>query len=231
VARLPSSLKNQRLQFRYNSSIGISYQLTITLASSLQGSWSGTMEIVGFESHDNSLSMEALAPGFYISKMLSVCRTGEVIDLPPGASMNAISGNGFVWYDTGQEHIITQSTFRNCGYRSAAFNQYDNSTDRGCGDNPTTGCQTGSSVFGFLTHSDQFTPEIMQGTRNITFAKCGRRFKFSMDLLETVSGRGQNWLDVDGSVSGLRQPTLIGSGLALAKDWWSVDNEGKGECT
>ena len=37
-------------------------------------SWSGEMEIVGFESHDNGLSMESLASWFYIEKLLAVCR-------------------------------------------------------------------------------------------------------------------------------------------------------------
>ena len=32
------------------------------------------MEIVGFESHDNGLSMESLASWFYIEKLLAVCR-------------------------------------------------------------------------------------------------------------------------------------------------------------
>jgi hypothetical protein len=48
-----------------------------------------------------------------------------------------------------------------------------------------------------------------------------------MDQKDTVSGRAQNWLDADGSVSGLWEPALIGSGLENAKNWWAVDNEGK----
>jgi Sec-independent protein secretion pathway component TatC len=31
---------------------------------------------------------------------------------------------------------------------------------------------------------------------------------------------------MDGSVSGLNDPTIIASGLELAKDWWGVDNQG-----
>jgi hypothetical protein len=88
------------------------------------------------------------------------------------------------------------------------------------------GCRDDSSVFGFLTHSDEFTPEIMQATSNIRFNNCGRRFKFSNDQLDSVSGRAQNWVDVDGTVSGFGVPTLIGSGLYSVKDWWGVDNEG-----
>jgi G8 domain len=144
-------------------------------------SWSGRMEIVGFEAHDVGLSIEALAAGFWIDDMLAVCRTGSDLALPPGASASSIPGHGFFWYDdTDQEHIITSSTFRRCGYRSEEFIQYDGSPTRGCGDDDRTGCWAGSTVFGFLAHSDEFNPEIMQGTKKITFENCGRRFKLEI---------------------------------------------------
>jgi hypothetical protein len=195
------------------------------------GSWSGRMEILGFEAHDVGLSIEALAAGFWIDNMLAVCRTGTPIVLPTGASASFIAGNGFFWYDTGQQHIITNTVFRKCGYGSQDYNQYDSTADRGCGANATiSGCSSSSTTFGFLTHSDQFTPEVMQGTRNITFEKCGRRFKLhdfrNNNPPSTVSGRTQNWLDSDGSVSGLGVPVLIGSGQAAAGLWWAVDDEG-----
>ena len=159
--------------------------------------------------------------------MLAVCRTGEDLGKPPGTLNNRHEGNGFMWYDTNQEHIITDSTFRNCGFRSDQYNQYDSNPARGCDNTDKTyGCDPSSSVFTFTSHSDQHTPEVMQGTRNITYDNCGRRFKLSKDLLNTVSGRGQNWIDVDGTASGLGVPASIGSGLGQAKDWWGVDSEG-----
>ena len=143
-------------------------------------------------------------------------------------SWERVRGDGFVWYDTGQEHIITESVFRNCGYRSNEYNQYDQSSTRGCGDSNSNGCSDSSSVFGFLTHSDQFTPEIMQGTRAITFENCGRRFNLDNWLgnPNTVSGRNQNWLDVDGSASGLGVSTFMVSGAANVSTWWNVDSNG-----
>jgi hypothetical protein len=114
------------------------------------------------------------------------------------------------------EHIITNSTFRRCGYRSSLYNQYDQSPSRGCDD-----------TFGFLSHSDEFNPEVMQGTRNIIFQQCGRRFKFTVTNPTTVSGRLQNWVDFDGSVSGLNEATLIGSGLNDAGLWWKVEPSGE----
>ena len=77
-------------------------------------------------------------------------------------------------------------------------------------------------MFGFLTHSDEFNPELMQATRNLKFEEVGRKFKYSLTDIETNSGRNQNWFDVDGSVSGFGEPTLIGSGFASAGLWWRV---------
>jgi hypothetical protein len=130
-----------------------------------------------------------------------------------------------------QEHIITNSLFRQCGYRSSEFAQYETSPTRGCDGNGSNGCHQRSTTFGFLTHSDQFTPEIMQGTNEILFENCGRRFYLSDfrgdDLPDTVSGRGQNWIDVDGSASGLNEPTIIVSGLSSVKTWLEVDGDGE----
>lgn len=105
---------------------------------------------------------------------------------------------------------------------------YDSSSTRGCDTNSVNGCESGSSVWGFLTHSDQFTPEAMQATSGVTYEDCGRRFRlydYANDALSTVSGRNQNWMDTDGSASGLGEPTIIGSGLDDAGHWWLVDND------
>jgi hypothetical protein len=162
-----------------------------------------------------------------MDNLLAVCRTGESLSMP-SANAYSLEANGFFWYDTNMEHIITRATFRNCGLRSDAYNQYDTSPNRGCsGTDPQRGCGQGSTVFGLSSDTDQYTPQIMQGTKNITFDNCGRRFKFTMDHADTVSGRGQNWLDADGSVSGLKEPVLIGSGLKNASNWWAVDDDSK----
>ena len=67
-------------------------------------------------------------------------------------------------------------------------------------------------------------PEVMQATKNLTFIDCGRRFRYTVSVNDTVSGRSQSWLDIDGSASGLNVPTLIGSGLDSVKDWWGVED-------
>jgi len=67
----------------------------------------------------------------------------------------------------------------------------------------------------------------MQATANITFEDCGRRFylrNYQYDGSH-ISGRLQNWLDTDGSVSGFGEPTVLASGQPEAGLWWQVDND------
>jgi len=62
-------------------------------------SWSGTMNVMGWETHDVSLSLESLSGGgFWITDMLSVCRTGEDMVTPEGARQDTIRADGFGWY-------------------------------------------------------------------------------------------------------------------------------------
>jgi hypothetical protein len=179
--------------------------------------------MVGYEAHDVSLSLNVLTPdGFWLHNSLVVCRTGENLGLRNASLM---AGNGIVWYDTGQSHILSNVTFRNCGFRSNEFLQYDTSPTRGCGLNSTNGCHSTSAVFSSLTNSNQFVPEIMQASSGIEYENCGRRFRFTHSN-DTCSARLQNWIDEDGSVAGTGVPTLIGSGLSSVKDWWMVDDDG-----
>jgi hypothetical protein len=197
------------------------------------GSWSGRMEILGYECHDCGLSLESLSDGFWINNLLSVCRTQTPIALPDDADASQMRADGFKWYDTNQEHIITEAIFRNCGYRSDEYNDYNKDLARGCADEKDMGCSDSSSVWSMLTHSDQFVPEIMQGTRAITFENCGRRFRQQdyrldsrPDAPSSVSGREQNWYDIDGTITGFGERSVAASGLADAGMWWEVDDEG-----
>lgn len=186
------------------------------------------MDVYGFECHDCQLAVAALSQGFWMEDLLAVCRTGESLEMQTPRA-NKLEGSGFYWYDTGQLHIIAESEFRNCGLRSEDYDQYEDSASRGCANEGESnyGCSSDSTVFGLLSHSDQFNPEVMQATRGISFDNCGRRFRFTVDDEETVSGRLQNWFDVDGSISGLGEPTLIASGMQGAEDWWEVEDTGK----
>ena len=132
---------------------------------------------------------------------------------------------------------MTNATFRNCGYRSSLdnpYDQYDSSPTRGCYKDPYVGCSSGSSVFGSLAHSDEFNPELMQATKGIAFDNCGRRFKL-VDFRESgkddpsivpssISGRIQNWFDIDGSLIGTNEPTIAASGEPDAASWWTIED-------
>ena len=180
--------------------------------------------MVGYEAHDVRLSLNSISSdGFWLDNSLIVCRTGENLGIRNASFLEA---NGIVWYDTGQSHILSNVTFRNCGYRSDAFLQYDTSPTRGCDANNINGCDNDSAVFSSLTQSNQFVPEIMQASVGIKYENCGRRLRFTTNI-ETASGRSQNWIDTDGSVSGTGVPTLIGSGINSIRDWWTVDDDGK----
>ena len=184
------------------------------------------MEIIHFETHDVSLGLEALESGFAIRDLLVECRSGEEWVMP--GNPYDTSADGFFWYDTGQEHIVTSATFRNCGAH-ANYEFYDSPPSRCCDTNSVNGCHSGSTVFGLLTHSDQFTPELMQATEDITYENCGWRFKqhdvVDQNAIYAVSGRNQNWMDTDGTASDLNEPTLIGSGLSDAGHWWRVEDD------
>ena len=74
------------------------------------------MEVRGLETHDVGRNLNALENGFWINDILSVCRTGEPIALPPGSIATMITGDGLVWYDTEQEHILSNATYRQCEF-------------------------------------------------------------------------------------------------------------------
>ena len=197
----------------------------LTPAAAIQ-SWSGRLEVVGYETHDVGRALNIYANDFWVDNMLAVCRTGEPIALPPSAATTRIPGNGFEWTNT--EHIVTNSTFRRCGYRSTDFAQYDNGPDRGCGDDNLTGCSPTSAVFNIFAQSDRNNPDLMQASSEIVMEDCGRRFRLGDfgdgTLPSTVSSRIQNWIDVDGSVTGFNEHSLIVSGLEDCGLWWSVDD-------
>lgn len=57
------------------------------------------MNVMGWETHDVSLSLESLSGGgFWITDMLSVCRTGEAMVIPEGARQDTMRADGFGWY-------------------------------------------------------------------------------------------------------------------------------------
>jgi hypothetical protein len=195
--------------------------------------WGDRAEIVRFEIHDTGLAMNVFGE-VWIDQLLMECRSSS--HLPtflsgcPGADVNNRNrwisasprdyiywqgGSGFQWYDVGQRHILTNSTFRNCR-NDWQYCIYSSSSSAKC---------SGSSVFLALTHSDQFVPELMQATKEIRYENCNTPFRFTTPVSSTspltISGRLQSWLDVDGTASGLNVPTQLGS--MLAGNWWKMN--------
>jgi len=199
--------------------------------------WGSRGEIIGYSAYDLALSASVLGV-FQISDALIACRTGDPLLLPcngcennpsTAASMlKQLDGVGFEWYDTSQQHILTDITFRRCGAAVPA-----RAPAPGCGDG-NTGCQGRSSVWELLTFSDRNVPEFMQATAGIKYEDCGRRFRFDNYVLDyggsygngmssALSGRLQNWFDADGSTTGRGVPTIMGASTPDSYGWWRLD--------
>ncbi|KAJ3027564.1 UNVERIFIED_CONTAM: Fibrocystin-L [Siphonaria sp. JEL0065] len=181
--------------------------------------WGNRVEVVKYEGHDCGISANVFGQ-VWIDKMLSICRTNNTL-VPYISGCSTASTAwwkcasrdssfwsqmlGFQWYDTGQNHIISNTTFRTCtnAWKPAL--------------------QTKSmAVWMFLTHSDQFVPGIMQATRNIVYQNCNssQLWVFNNYQRTTVSGRLQSWLDMDGTASLSSGRTMIGS--LWGQEWWNL---------
>lgn len=124
------------------------------------------------------------------------------------------SFGGFTWYDVSQQHILTNTVFRNC---REDWNRCVYGTGGNC---------SKVSVFNSLTHSDQFVPEVMQTTSNVTYQNVSNLWAFSTQMTDvtgiTVAGRLQNWYDFDGSASNTGVRTMLGS--SWANSWWKYND-------
>lgn len=196
--------------------------------------WGERSEIVRLELHDVSLSMNVFGK-VWIDDMLMECRTQN--NRPtwfngcPAATTDGVAPSysacnirdltffntfgGFQWYDVGQMHILTNSTFRNC-----------QNTWGSCVYGPSAHVCSNVAVFTSLTHSDQFVPEIMQVTHGVTYENVTDLWRYSTKLTDptglTVSGRLQGWYDSDGSASRIGVRAMIGSNRS--NEWWKYNS-------
>ncbi|KAI9034510.1 G8 domain-containing protein [Hyaloraphidium curvatum] len=190
----------------------------VFLANRGMQNWGDRSDIIRMELHDINLAANVFG-SVSATGVLHTCRTANK------PTWFAGEFHGWQWYDTGQRHIITDITFRNC--RSdwngpcVYASQYNS-----CSDN---------SIWTILTHSDQFVPEVMQATRNITYDNVlvPRLVKFSTELTDamgnTVSGLLASWFDADGSVYAPYLPSLRGTPVMLgsnwASEWWKYRDD------
>ncbi|KAI9334736.1 G8 domain-containing protein [Obelidium mucronatum] len=181
--------------------------------------WGVRVEIFRYEGHDCGISANVFGQ-VWIDQMLAICRTNNTFmpylsGCPSAGTSNSwkCAGRdssywnsmlGFSWYDTGQNHIISNATFRTCTNAWAPALQ-----------------RKSMAVWQFLTHSDQYIPNVMQATRNITYQNCNasQLWIFNNYQRTTVSGRLQSWLDFDGTASLSAGRTMIGS--SWANEWWN----------
>jgi len=194
--------------------------------------WGNRAEIINLELHDVSLAMNVFGK-VWIDNMLMECRTttnkftyfNGCPDAPTEGTPRWTNCNvrdytfyqtfgGFQWYDVGQQHILTDSTFRNC---RADWERCTWGSSKNC---------INTAVFTSLTHSDQFVPELMQVSNGIKYENVGDRWRYSTSKTDstgiTVSGRLQSWYDPDGSAAETGARTMIGS--AWANDWWKYNS-------
>jgi hypothetical protein len=171
-------------------------------------SWGNREELINFEVHDCALSTNVFGE-VWIDNMLVECRSNHVPTYLSGCNISHLpewhywdcnprdnawwrAFGGFQFYDTAQSHLVTNTKFKNC-----------QSVDE-------VHCYSGTcdiSIFTYLTHSDQFTPGLMQMTNNIQYENVDVNHILEPSTDEftkiTVSGRASNWIDGDGSVTGL----------------------------
>ncbi|KAI9015632.1 hypothetical protein DFJ74DRAFT_732320 [Hyaloraphidium curvatum] len=203
--------------------------------------WGDRSDIVRFELADINLAANVFGE-VGVRDVLHTCRTGNkptwfagcprVGSPNPGVQWGLCHARDYVfwhrfhgwqWYDVGQRHIITDVVFRNCRSDWDGPCVYT-SEYNSCGFN---------SMWIMLTHSDEFVPEVMQATRNITYQNVlvPELVQFSTSLSDpmgnTVSGRLASWFDADGSVYGPYLPSLRGRpvmiGSTWARGWWRMN--------
>ncbi|ORY37007.1 hypothetical protein BCR33DRAFT_721660 [Rhizoclosmatium globosum] len=169
--------------------------------------WGQRSEVVKYEGHDLGVSASVFGQ-VWIDQMLWCSSANSKADDCAERDMRFWTDMlGFQWYDQGQNHILSNITFRGCN--NDWQDAYDSST---------------MAVWQFLTHSDQFVPGVMQTTRDIVYQNCKPDDFFMFGHYEryTVSGRLQSWVDYDGTATLSQGRTLMGSSWA---DLWLCTND------
>ena len=158
--------------------------------------WGQAPQIFGLETHDFGTRALNFFGNAALRDWLITCRTNNTptVSNVPGASGWVerhwrSSTTVFQSYDTGQAHILDNVTFRACPEKATA-------------------ASPAFQLMQMLTHSDQFTPDAMIVTSRFSFENSGgalSRARLGVTVNATPatwSGRMQNWLDADGSISG-----------------------------
>ncbi|GAM19287.1 hypothetical protein SAMD00019534_024620, partial [Acytostelium subglobosum LB1] len=193
--------RNERVTYFYGTDIVTYLRFNNTKAFLTTGQaishWGAYVEVDQYEAHD-------------------IGRAGSLFGQAwlNNAIVNAMSGNpfaqgpqyhrqGFEFYDTLVQTVLTNINFRNYIHNPAAeYIDEDN------------------VVFMSLTHSDVYKPQGISAVRNITYTNVNPSQILGHYVVDSGSSRYFNYMDWDGS-STLNYPnkTLVGS----HQNWWNHD--------
>ncbi|GAM19811.1 hypothetical protein SAMD00019534_029860, partial [Acytostelium subglobosum LB1] len=166
------------------------------------GHWGNQVEVEVYESHDNEKSGTVFGAAWMNNAIINGFSNNPV-DLRFEEYYESIKRQGFQFYDTVTQTIITNINFRNF--------QHDPTAPHPEADN---------SVIVSMTHSDLNKPQQISATRNITFTNVQHSQIIGHYIRETGASRYFNYIDWDGSSVGETTPQIIGSSL----NWWYFSN-------
>ncbi|EFA79241.1 hypothetical protein PPL_07659 [Heterostelium album PN500] len=177
--------------------------MKVSQCSSGANHWGNQIEIDTYESHDNKISGTVFGSA-WINNAIVNGFSNNPADNRIEYSDVMVTRQGFQFYDTVTQTIITNINFRNFKHDSNAANP-----------------ESDNSVIVSMTHSDLYKPQQISATKGITFTNVQNTQRVGHQIRETGSSRYFNFIDWDGSVSMVSStPKIVGSSL----NWWNFDS-------
>ncbi|KAK5578897.1 hypothetical protein RB653_008572 [Dictyostelium firmibasis] len=161
------------------------------------GMWGERVEVVLLESHD-SIRPGSLFGEAWLSDAIVNGQTNSLL-----SKTTDYSRQGFQFYDTYVKTILTNIIFRNFIHNPLSTSPEDD-----------------NRVIISMTHSDEFKPQFISSTKNITIQGTTVSQYIGHRIIETGSSRQFNFVDYDGTISGRSVPTIFGA----HDKWWQFDN-------
>eukprot|EP01113_Clastostelium_recurvatum_P002542 TRINITY_DN11072_c0_g1_i1.p1 TRINITY_DN11072_c0_g1~~TRINITY_DN11072_c0_g1_i1.p1 ORF type:complete len:1206 (-),score=225.61 TRINITY_DN11072_c0_g1_i1:105-3722(-) len=168
--------------------------------------WGARIEVINLETYD-CVRAALLFGKSWLDNAIVTGRTLNPTPFPlvsPFSSPNGNSWQGFQFYDTGTQTILTDVQFRRYFANGNIINPHlDN------------------RVIISMTHSDQFKPQGISATRNISFVDVPRSQVIGNRLQNTGSSRYYNFIDWDGSLVQRTYAALV----ATNNSWWYLGTD------
>eukprot|EP01132_Coremiostelium_polycephalum_P005307 gene5307-6611_t len=167
------------------------------------GHWGNRVEVVGIESHDNHRPATLFGQALLSNGIVNGQSNNLLSDKKYFESWYQYDRQGFQFYDTFVQTIVTKIEFRNFFHKS-----YQPDPERN------------HRVIISMTHSDLYKPQGISLTNQIKFTNIASQQVIGHGVQNTGSSRYFNFLDWDGSVTKRNVSTLVGSHL----NWWNFDS-------